>query len=537
MGTIGPPPAPLSRAMPGRGRPRSHTPRVGALGLGLVLALTAALAIVVPAGRAAAGTSPLVSFTVQSRLVYPATGSSPAAAARINLVVSRPAMGQAQVVTWDGQFVREILHPSRRPTGTTRLTWDGAGPDGSPAADGPYRVRLTLTDADGVVTTTEARVSKVSAPAYPLAPSAVTVFLDPGHGGPETGTTGVLPDGSTLRESDVDLDIALRLAAMLRDAGIRVSMSRTTDAAANRAGIDRNHDGRVDGYDEFLARTDAANAVRADLYVAVHNNWLPREEGRTEAFFCGRGCSWPQASKSLAGDILQAHVARLAPLQTDTWQLTVGDPAIPEAVRNPTDDYIHFAYATLVTGRHFYVLGPYDATFRPRPIEMPGALVESLAFSNPHELQLLAEGSTRTLLASAYYDGITAFLADRPYALRLDPAGVPAAAVSTARVGVRTTVRVRVTNNGTRPIPAGLRISIGSVPLAVPFDGSPSRGRQIGTAILPTAIAAGRSATVAVAVIPVSAGRQTWKVAGVQAGIWTASRGIPFLQFRVTVAR
>ncbi len=522
--------------MPGGGRPRSRTPGIGPLGL--VLAMAAALAIAVPAGRAAAGTAPLVSFTAQSRLVYPATAASPASVARINLVVSRPTMGQAQVLSWDGRFVREILHPSRRPTGTTRLTWNGAGPDGSPAPDGPYRVRLTLTDAGGAVTTTEARVSKVSAPAYPLAPSDVTVFLDPGHGGSETGTTGVLPDGSILRESDVDLDISLRLAAMLRDAGIRVSMSRTTDAAANRAGVDRNHDGRVDGYDEFLARTDAANAVRADLYVAVHNNWLPKGEGRTEAFFCGRGCSWPQASKSLAGDILQAHVARLAPLQTDAWQLTVGDPAIPEAVRNPTDDYIHFADATLVTGRHFYVLGPYDAAFRPRPIEMPGALVESLAFSNPHELQLLAEGSTRSLLASAYYDGITAFLADRPYALRLDPAATgPAGPVSAPRVGVRTSVRVTVTNNGTRPIPAALRISIGSLPLAVPFDGSPSPGRQIGSAVLPAAIAAGRSATVAVAVIPVSSGRQTWKVDGVQSGIWTSSRGIPFLQFRVAVAR
>jgi N-acetylmuramoyl-L-alanine amidase len=537
MGMIGPPPASPPRAMPGGGRPRSPRP-LGAdrLILALVLVVVAALAIVLPAGRAAAGTSPLVSFAAQSRLVHPASGASAGAIARIDLVVSRPVLGQAQVLTWDGQFVREILHPSQRPTGTTRLTWNGAGPDGSPAPDGPYRVRLTLTDADGAVTTAEARVSKVSSPAYPLAPSAVTVFLDPGHGGPETGTTGVLPDGSTLRESDVDLDIALRLAAMLRDSGIRVSMSRTTDAAANRAGVDRNHDGRVDGYDEFLARTDAANAVRADLFIAVHNNWLPREEGRTEAFFCGRGCSWPQASKSLAGDILQAHVARLTPLQTDTWQLTVGDPAIPEAVRNPTDDYIHFEAATLVTGRHFYVLGPYDAAFRPRPIEMPGALVESLAFSNPHELQLLAEGSTRTLLASAYYDGITAFLADRPYALRLDPAGPPGP-VSAPRVGVRTSVRVRVTNNGTRPIPAGLRLSVGAVPLAVPFDGSPSRGRQIGSAIVPTAIAPGRSATVAVVVVPLSAGRQTWKVDGVQAGVWTSSRGVPFLQFRVSVAR
>ena len=169
-----------------------------------------------------AASSPLVSFTAPARLAYPAAGSRPAGVAEVLLVVSRPVMGQAQVLTWDGQVVREILHRSRRPTGTTRLHWDGTGPGGQPAPDGPYRVRLTLTDEKGVVATAELRLSKVSAPAYPPGPSSVTVFLDPGHGGPETGATGTLPDGTVIQESDLDLDIALRLAAMLRDAGIRV---------------------------------------------------------------------------------------------------------------------------------------------------------------------------------------------------------------------------------------------------------------------------------------------------------------------------
>lgn len=481
----------------------------------------------------AAASSPLVSFTAPDRLVYPAAGSRPAGIARVLLVVRRPAMGEAQVLTWDGQVVREILHPSRRPTGTTRLRWDGTGPGGQPAPDGPYRVRLTLTADDGAVATAELRVSKVSAPAYPPGPSSVTVFLDPGHGGPETGATGTLPDGTVIRESDLDLDIALRLAAMLRDAGIRVSMSRTGDTAANRDGVDRNGDGRVDGTDEFLARMDAANNVRADLYVAIHNNWISGGKGRTEAFFCGRGCSGAPASEALAADILQAHVARLTPLQTADWQLTAGDPLIPEAERNPTDDYLRFAQATLPAGRHFFVLGPYDDAFRPRPIQMPGALVESLALSSPYELQLLAEPSVRTLLASAYYDGIAAFLADRPLGLRLDPA----ATTPPARVGVATSLRVRVTNNGTAPLSPGLRLTVGAVPFAAPYDGSPSPGRQIGSATLATAIPPGHAAIVAVPVRPASAGAQTWKVEALVDGIRTSTLRVPFLQVRVSVGR
>ena len=289
----------------------------------------------------------------------------------------------------------------------------------------------------------------------------------------------------------------------------------------------------MDGTDEFLARMDAANNVRADLYVAIHNNWISGGKGRTEAFFCGRGCSGAAASEALAADILQAHVARLAPLQTADWQLTVGDPLIPEAERNPTDDYLRFAQATLPAGRHFYVLGPYDAAFRPRPIQMPGALVESLSLSNPYELQLLAEPSVRTLLASAYYDGIAAFLADRPLGLRLDPA----APAPPARVGVSTSLRVRVTNNGTAPIPAGLRLAVGAVSFAAPYDGSPSPGRQIGSATLAKPILPGHAATVAVPVRPASAGAQTWKVEALVGGIRTSTLRVPFLQVRVSVGR
>ena len=496
--------------------------------------IAAALSLLGPAavpGQLAGASSPLVAYAAPVRLVYPSTAGTAASAVAVTLTVSRPVMGQAQVLTWDGALVREILHPSMRPTGTTRLRWDGTGPDGLPAPDGPYRVRLTLTDAAATLTS-ELQVAKVSAPAYPPAPASITVFLDPGHGGADTGATAMLADGTRVRESDLDLDIALRPASMLRSAGLRVSMSRTADVEANRARVDRNGDGTVDGADEFMARMDAANRVRADLYVAIHNNWIADGKGRTETFYCGQGCPGSDASRALARSLLDAHLARLGPLQTAEWQLTVGAPSIPEAERNPTDDYLRFAWATLPAGRHFYVLGPWDAAFRPRPIEMPGALMESLALSHPYELDLLASPAIRTVLAASYYDGIASFLAGRQLGLRLDPVAPPVS----PRAGAWTRLRVKVTNNGSVAIPAGSQVLVGAVGPARPYDGSPSPGRQIGAVTLAAPIRPGRWVSVWVPVRPATAGSQVWKVDVMVGGRRTSTLRVPVLQVPVKVA-
>jgi N-acetylmuramoyl-L-alanine amidase len=363
-------------------------------------------------------------------------------------------------------------------------------------------------------------------------PSTITVFLDPGHGGSDGGAEATAADGSLVREADLDLDIALRLAAMLRASGIRVAMSRTSDVPANTPRRDRSGDGDIDGYDEFLARIDGANLVRADLFVAIHNNWIPDGRGRTEAFYCGQGCVGSEASRALAAAILDAHVARPAPLQTADWQLSMGNPAIDEARRNPTDDVLRFGYATLPAGRHFYVLGPYDETFRPRAIQMPGVLMESLALSHPTELELLQRPEVRDLIAAAYRDGIARWLSSRSFGVRLDPAGEPA----NLHAGRTTTLRVRVTNNGSTTIPAGSRVIVGSRPATLPYDGAFNSGSGIGSYVLRAALAPGRSTVLPVSVRPREAGRATWKVDLVVGGVRAAALRVPVLQYQVAVA-
>ncbi len=77
------------------------------------------------------------------------------------------------------------------------------------------------------------------------------VVLDPGHGGKDVGAIG--PGG--IREKDVTLDVAHRVAPVLAGQGIQVVLTRDDDRFVS-----------------LEERTARANAFAADLFVSVHCN-------------------------------------------------------------------------------------------------------------------------------------------------------------------------------------------------------------------------------------------------------------------------
>lgn len=79
----------------------------------------------------------------------------------------------------------------------------------------------------------------------------VRVFLDPGHGGTDSGATYY-----RRKESDITLDIARRLSTLLQRAGYEVCLSRTNDTATL----------------SLEDRTDLAARWKADLFVSIHLN-------------------------------------------------------------------------------------------------------------------------------------------------------------------------------------------------------------------------------------------------------------------------
>ncbi|OGX45929.1 MAG: hypothetical protein A3G38_04550 [Omnitrophica WOR_2 bacterium RIFCSPLOWO2_12_FULL_51_8] len=78
------------------------------------------------------------------------------------------------------------------------------------------------------------------------------VVVDAGHGGKDPGAIGKTIGA---REKDINLDIARRLSKLLKDDGIEVVMTRSSDRFVS-----------------LSRRVDIANASGADLFISVHSN-------------------------------------------------------------------------------------------------------------------------------------------------------------------------------------------------------------------------------------------------------------------------
>lgn len=93
-------------------------------------------------------------------------------------------------------------------------------------------------------------INKRLAFAPPVAKSKYVVYLDPGHGGLDSGATG-----NGVIEKQIVLNIALDTKRQLENAGVEVIMSRTSDV-----------------YVSLKERSDAANAANPDIFVSIHIN-------------------------------------------------------------------------------------------------------------------------------------------------------------------------------------------------------------------------------------------------------------------------
>jgi N-acetylmuramoyl-L-alanine amidase len=90
-------------------------------------------------------------------------------------------------------------------------------------------------------------------------PRRPLVVLDPGHGGSNTGAQGP----GTLREKQLTLAVAERIARCLREHDIDVALTRTTDRTLT-----------------LRQRVEVADHAAADLFVSIHANASPTRTQR-----------------------------------------------------------------------------------------------------------------------------------------------------------------------------------------------------------------------------------------------------------------
>ncbi|MGO0121793.1 N-acetylmuramoyl-L-alanine amidase [Desulfothermobacter acidiphilus] len=104
------------------------------------------------------------------------------------------------------------------------------------------------------------------------------IVLDPGHGGPDPG---VVRDG--VREKDLTLAVAQRLACFLRQAGAEVVLTREDDRDLADADL---WELRKRKRQDLERRIALANQLRADAFLSIHvNSFAEADEYGPQVFY------------------------------------------------------------------------------------------------------------------------------------------------------------------------------------------------------------------------------------------------------------
>ena len=91
------------------------------------------------------------------------------------------------------------------------------------------------------------------------------VYIDPGHGGNDSGAVGV----RNVLEKNIVLEVSKKVTDILRNRGIEVKMSRTTDV-----------------FKSLSYRTNEANNWGADCFVSIHCNSSDNKTAKGLETFC-----------------------------------------------------------------------------------------------------------------------------------------------------------------------------------------------------------------------------------------------------------
>jgi N-acetylmuramoyl-L-alanine amidase len=469
--------------------------------------LAAALLFVLgglPAALPAAAANPtLTSFTVAGSPFASDLAPLPDQVT-ISLALARRARVTVTILNEAGTRVRVLVKRVRVRAGQRSLTWDGTTASGAAVDDGKYVVRVAAITSAG--TERQERTIRKGLPQiYPANPGSLVVVVDPGHGGRFPGAVN-----GSFYEKGFNLDIGVKLGALLQHSGVNVVMTRTTDVAVDEPASDRNGDGTLDRYDDDLARNDIANLARADVAIHVHNNASSNPANHGTETYTAADRTWTGRGDDLAALVLDEEFAALQAYRSPQFQ--------------PVNAGVHHGW--------YYYLGPYDTPFVTRPALMTSILSESLFVSNAAELDALKRPDIRTSIAAAIYVGVARWLNTRAlgigYALVSGPLS-PVASGSTVEY------QIRVTNRGNQPS-NGWTLELRDVESTPLYDGSGARGSLMGSQSVPDGLAPGASIDVTVsAVAPSAAGE--WLVKSdvrLPNGSYASDEGVVALQTALT---
>jgi len=228
--------------------------------------------------------------------------------------------------------------------------------------------------------------SPIKLPVYN--PKDITIVLDPGHGGKDSGAVGV----GGLKEKDVVLSIAKYCADILREKGFKVVLTRDSDV-----------------FIPLAQRVKIANDAKANLFVSIHANASldPSAKGM-EVFFLNATSNQKALriaalendvpleqmntiNKIIISLINQAKLKESANLAkyVDESIYEVTKPLYPGLINRGIDQ------------APFYVLVGTNC---------PSILIETLFITNPKDNEYLKDTNYQQQIAKGIADGLIKYL-------------------------------------------------------------------------------------------------------------------------------
>jgi N-acetylmuramoyl-L-alanine amidase len=215
------------------------------------------------------------------------------------------------------------------------------------------------------------------------------VVIDAGHGGEDPGALG----RGGLKEKDVNLDVARRLANILRADGVEVVMTRSSDR-----------------FISLLGRVSIANSANADLFISIHSNANRiRSMNGFEVYYVAPSFDDPKraynSARSLPIKVKHFEMAgNSLALKAIIWDMIytsnqAESVALSRSICRSMDDNSDSRIIG-IKGARFAVL---------KGTRMPAVLVETGFVSNREEERLLKNSYYRQKLAENIAEGIRDF--------------------------------------------------------------------------------------------------------------------------------
>ena len=242
-----------------------------------------------------------------------------------------------------------------------------------------------------------------------------TVFLDAGHGGLDPGAVGSTSTGAAVSEGTVTLPVELDASRLLRAAGYRVVVSRTTDSNVVRltpAELSGQELSLQGAHDDVAARDVCANLSGAAVLIGIYfDSGASASDG-------GSVTTYDAARPFSAANLRLARFVQkdtLAAMNAQGWQIP-DDGVQPDSVEGslvPTSSSSPIAVAAAHYG-HVLLLGPADPGFFATPSSMPGALIEPLFVTDPFEGSLAASPAAQQVIAGGIDRAVEQYLGSGP---------------------------------------------------------------------------------------------------------------------------